>query len=316
MRRKFGVGLDLGQHVEAAAARQVEVQQDQPGLGFAPLPGGRCRRARAPSPSPQTTSSLAILPWREGLPGEPHVAGVVLDEEDLDGPARSAIVAAPCPIRKGEPEGRAAAWQSSLPTPRPPWRSTILLQIARPMPLPGYSSREWRLPEDDEDVVAVLRAECRCRGLARRGAIPHRRARRPARPRGGAGAPELDGVADEVLVQLGHLLAVGQVTLGNGPPPRRSAPVSPMRAWRFWRAAAGGVVLSSISGPKLPTSGADPGIGEQAVDQGLHPAGPVDGEADVLLRPRRRALSPYFFSSRPMKPVTIRSGSCRSWLAT
>ena len=42
---------------------------------------------------------------------------------------------------------------------RPPWRSTIFLQIARPMPVPGYSLAAVQPLEDQEDPLDVLRLD-------------------------------------------------------------------------------------------------------------------------------------------------------------
>jgi hypothetical protein len=42
---------------------------------------------------------------------------------------------------------------------RPPCRSTIFLQIARPIPVPGYSVLAMKPLEDDEDAVGMLRSD-------------------------------------------------------------------------------------------------------------------------------------------------------------
>ncbi len=70
--------------------------------------------------------------------GEPDVARVVLDQQDLDllamhhellGTVNDTV----------EPRPGVDSTQIF-----PPWRSTIFLQIARPMPVPGYVSRACR----------------------------------------------------------------------------------------------------------------------------------------------------------------------------
>ena len=42
---------------------------------------------------------------------------------------------------------------------RPPWRSTIFLQIARPMPVPGILLPAVQALEDHEDALEVLRVD-------------------------------------------------------------------------------------------------------------------------------------------------------------
>ena len=90
----------------------------------------------------------------ERLADEQDVAGVVLDEQDLDRLAgrlgRHGVVSS-FGNGQGEAEGGAVGPASSgagTSQMRPPWNSTILLQIARPMPVPVYSSlgcRRWKI---------------------------------------------------------------------------------------------------------------------------------------------------------------------------
>src|SRR5204863_1582512 len=77
------------------------------------------------------------LGFLQRLARQALVAGVVLDEQDLD---RRPAVGHGCPPLLGS-----VKW-NWLPSPgaevtqmRPPWRSATFLQIARPMPVPGYS---------------------------------------------------------------------------------------------------------------------------------------------------------------------------------
>src|SRR5207249_2524416 len=82
----------------------------------------------------QLVVDLALL---QRLARQALVAGVVLDEQDLNGRAA---------IGHGDSFFGSVKW-NVLPAPgveltqmRPPWRSATFLQIARPMPVPGYSA--------------------------------------------------------------------------------------------------------------------------------------------------------------------------------
>ena len=82
---------------------------------------------------------------------------------------------------------------------RPPWYSTILRHMARPMPVPSYAVARVQALEDDEDPLGVLGARCRsrCRCSVKRQNAPSRAggdldARRRL-------AAELDRVGDQVL---------------------------------------------------------------------------------------------------------------------
>ena len=91
---------------------------------------------------------------------------------------------------------------------RPPWRSTIFLQIARPMPVPGYSRAAVQALEQHEDALEVLGRDADAvvahreapAGVARLGLDVHLRR---------LGAAELDRVAEQVLEQLGELRRIG-----------------------------------------------------------------------------------------------------------
>src|SRR5215207_4450463 len=92
----------------------------------------------------QVVAHLAVA---QALLRQADVTGVVFDEQDLDRSPRASSIHA-FASRTG--------WnynvnQNVVPRPgsdsthmRPPWRSTIFLQIARPMPVPGYSARVCR----------------------------------------------------------------------------------------------------------------------------------------------------------------------------
>ena len=78
------VALDLGEHLSAALARQVEVEQHQ--IGAFAARRTRPRRARnciASTPSLTTDNTLPTF-VRERLADEQDISGVVLDEQDRD----------------------------------------------------------------------------------------------------------------------------------------------------------------------------------------------------------------------------------------
>src|SRR5262245_51041042 len=79
------VGFELPENLQAAAAGQVEVEQDQ---------GGPCHRCEGVGVAQEAHRLLAIsydvqlqakVMLLEGVPGQQHVAGVVLDQENFDG---------------------------------------------------------------------------------------------------------------------------------------------------------------------------------------------------------------------------------------
>ena len=96
----------------------------------------------------------------------------------------------------------------------PPWRSTILRQMASPMPVPSYTSRgcsRWKMPKIRSRVLllepdaVVLDDDA---ALLLGGRWPGRRCSRPCTNRpatfttgGSSGAVELQRVADQVLQQ-------------------------------------------------------------------------------------------------------------------
>ena len=93
---------------------------------------------------------------------------------------------------------------------------------------------------------------------------------------------ELDRVADEVLPHRGQQERGSPTTTGRGPTSIR-APDSSTADSRLEQADETLDVEihvdESFGGPPHPREG------EQVVDQGLHPLGPVDGELDVLVGP-------------------------------
>ena len=87
MRHELRVGLQLLEHLAAVLAREVEVEQHElrarRGLVDA-LPAQEGHRLLAVADDVQVGREPAAL---EHLAGEPHVGGVVLDQQDLDVPS-------------------------------------------------------------------------------------------------------------------------------------------------------------------------------------------------------------------------------------
>ena len=81
--RRSGVGLDLRQHLAAVAAGQVEVEQDQVGpggVGVLALAAQVGQRLAAVADDVEPVVQVLL----ERLAGHQHVAGVVLDQQDVD----------------------------------------------------------------------------------------------------------------------------------------------------------------------------------------------------------------------------------------
>ncbi len=87
-RHQLRVVLDLGQHLAAVLARQVEVEQHEVGPrggGVLVLAAQEPQRRLAVAHDVQLVCHLDLA---HGLTGQAHVAGRVLDEEDADGAGR------------------------------------------------------------------------------------------------------------------------------------------------------------------------------------------------------------------------------------
>src|SRR5665213_1099213 len=134
---QIGVALHFGQHLSAVQPGKVEIEQHEV----------RPRRLAVLRLTPQHGQGLgAVLRHRQvvadmslaqRLARQPHVAGVVLHQQDLDRPPVHVCVSI-----AGRVKRKVLPWPSADSTQmRPPWRSTIFLHTARPMPVPGYSSR-------------------------------------------------------------------------------------------------------------------------------------------------------------------------------
>src|SRR5215218_2853781 len=137
-RPQLGVAADLLEHLEPVLLREVEVEQDEVGP----------RRARVLALVAQERERLLAVRHRRQLDGhvglaqrlarQAHVAGVVLDQQDRVGAHASSLAAGSVKLNRLPPSGRDSAQIV------PPWRSTTFFAIARPMPVPGYSSRVCR----------------------------------------------------------------------------------------------------------------------------------------------------------------------------
>src|SRR5205085_5703245 len=130
------VGLDVLEHLAAVLLRQVEVEQDDV----------RARRVRVLAAAVEKLHRLDAvlapvqlvvdLAFLQRLARQALIAGVVFHQQDLDGRTT---------VGHGKSFLGSVMW-NWLPSPsvevtqmRPPWRSTTFLQMARPMPVPGYS---------------------------------------------------------------------------------------------------------------------------------------------------------------------------------
>src|SRR5713226_1198098 len=138
------VPLDLRQDFAAVLARHVEVEQDEIG------PGGAGERILSPEVGERLDAvghdvqPVADLRLRQRLLHEPRVASIVLNEEDVDGLSND-LHAASCwaPIAGSVNLNVDPCPGSDSTQIRPPCCSTIFLQMANPIPVPGYSSRLW-----------------------------------------------------------------------------------------------------------------------------------------------------------------------------
>src|SRR5215213_3046790 len=137
------VGLDLGQYLAAVLLGQVQVEQDQVrmrGLSVLPLAPQERQRLDTVRDHAQVVVDPGVV---ERLAGQVDVGGTVLHEQDLDR-RNAGGTSGPGLIAHGEASpGSGIVNQKVDPPPGvsstqsvPPWRSTIRLQTARPMPIP------------------------------------------------------------------------------------------------------------------------------------------------------------------------------------
>ena len=283
-RRQLRVALDLGEHLGAALARQVEVEQDQ--VGPHARPRTRLRRARtriASTPSLTTVSPLPTLWSANASRIEQHVARVVLDQQHRDqvsvhaahrSPRRPALITGRVNRKRAPPDTRCQARCARRGTrrscgtaparcrcPRRPrasagagrsGRSARRTPARSPMPLSVQLSSH---------IAPSRRAEMRTtRRLARRGTSARWRSGSETARRSSGASPRTVGSWP------------GSITR---PPARSSGAASAV--------SAAATTSSSATGSLLAPAAPDAREREQVVDQHLHPLGAVDGEVDVLL---------------------------------
>src|SRR5712692_2588038 len=143
------VSLDLCQDFAAVLARQVEVEQDE--IGSA----GVGERVLSPEvgerldPVGHKVQPVADLHLRQRLLHEPGVTRIVLDEKDVDRLSNDLHAASFCASTAGSVNLNVDPFPGSDSTQiRPPCCSTIFLQMAKPIPVPSYSSRlckRWKI---------------------------------------------------------------------------------------------------------------------------------------------------------------------------
>jgi len=83
-RRQGGIALDLLQHLDAVQARQVQVEQHEPGPaggGVLPLAAQEGQRLDSVADDGQLVGNLVVL---ERLSDQHDVAGIVLDQQNSD----------------------------------------------------------------------------------------------------------------------------------------------------------------------------------------------------------------------------------------
>src|SRR4029078_11578249 len=135
------VGLDLLEHLAAVLAREVEVQQYEvrPRGALVPVAAvEEVERLHAVGHDVQRVVDLVEL---EPLLDQDDVAGVVLDEQDVDdrqvlnhGETSSGVGSGTGSVKRRvarEP------WSDGSSQMRPPWCSITLRHIARPIPVPA-----------------------------------------------------------------------------------------------------------------------------------------------------------------------------------
>ena len=180
---------------------------------------------------------------------------------------------------------RAAALAASTQM-RPPWRSTILRQIARPMPVPSYASRSCRRWN-------ISKTRSRWRGSmpmpssATRDSC-HSPASR-ARPTPTRGRPLAGGTSARWRSGSAAAARAGR----RSPSTAGSAPTSTSRAASATAAASERSDVGHHARRSRPASRRSPRrrarVREQVLDQRAHPLRALDRVVDELVRVRRRA---------------------------
>ena len=160
-----GIGLDAPQRLAAVLPRHVEVEQDQPGIGRL-RPSRRTRLRGADSPAAprrprRKRSSLASrlssnASWiSRRSSGSSSAIRIVIGSMSLrhDRQVAGDCLAGKVTTNVAPSPGRLAAVIA------PPCRSTILRQMASPMPVPSIFAAAVQALEDVEDAVEVLLVE-------------------------------------------------------------------------------------------------------------------------------------------------------------
>ncbi len=283
MTPELRVLLQLGEHLKAADARQVDVEQDQPRprrVGEGAGPAHELQGLLAVGHHVQRVAHLVEL---EGLPGHEDVPLVVLHQEHVDG-LEVILVGHRSPLVVGELAGTVK--QNLVPsvTPvssqiRPPKYSMIFRHIARPMPVPGYAARSCRRWKIRKTRSAY------CGSIPIPLSVTENDQNAPSRSavttmRGGCSPRELQRVAEQVLEHHGQQRELR--------PHRRQRPgldhgAGLGRSARTGSPSPAASAASQATGPSSSRRPAHPAEREQVVDQHLHPLGPVHGELDVLV---------------------------------
>src|ERR1035437_3423057 len=230
----------------------------------------------AATPSPQTMSSLARRPCRNASCVRRTSPGLSSTRRIWTEPPLF-IAAAPCPIRQGEPEGAAT------PDRRfDPYAAPVALDDPLADREPDAAARiflpRMQPPEYHKDVVAVFRRDADA--MVANVQMPFFLLAFDAEfDLGWPIAAELDRVADQVLVELDHLMRVGshgrQIAL-----PDRSAGLLDERA----KVQADRLShVCQVDRDETSSLGADSRVSEQIVDEALHSTRAVHREADVLV---------------------------------
>ena len=203
----------------------------------------------------------------------------------------------------------------------PRWRSTILRQVARPMPVPSYSLRlcsRWKIvniwslnwlskPMPLSSIGSTAHAALptgSCTGSSSSAVILMTGLRLPcgtsAHCRSGSGAADAS--------------ACGPPSMAGSSPNSTVASVSSMRICRSESTA----VRTSFSDTFCEWLGSrgDARIGQQIVDQLAHAAGRILHAIDEHLAFFRQDVDDTCLTRRSPKASILRSGSCRSCDAT
>src|ERR1051325_1709818 len=130
------IGLDLLQHFAAVLLRQVQVEQDDVGARRILVLAALVQKLHGVDTVLRPVQLVIDLAFLQRLARQALIARVVLHQQDLNGRAA---------IHHGHSFFGSVKWTVlrapgvEVPQMRPPWRSATFLQMARPMPVPGYS---------------------------------------------------------------------------------------------------------------------------------------------------------------------------------